>query len=298
MENKFADFETKRLQLKKQKTIWTIITVVVIAIGGLIAYFTKSLFPLILSVIIGFIIQVVLGASAKSFKTKAKEFILPALIKEEYGDSAVYISGGCVDLNKVYKAGVYQQADRYFCGDFIKASYNDIPFEMSELKLQERHVTTDSKGNRRVTYETYFSGRVIIIDFKKDMDLNLKIVEGHPRGFHKSGLEKFETELIDFNKKFDTYVNDKEKAFYILTPKMLQKLLEMETKFRGTIQYVINSDVMLVFINDNKDSLEININKEMNNEQIELIRSDLILPCAVINEFGLDKDKFNREIDF
>lgn len=298
MENKFESFEEQRLKIKKQKLIWNIISVIAVIVSGIITYFTEELFILIFGIILVVIIQISMFAYVNRFKKKAKEFILPSLIKEEYGDDAVYSSSGCINLDKIYSAGIYQEADRYYCGDYISAKYNDIPFEMCELTLQERHVTTDSKGNRRVTYETYFRGRVIVIDYKKDMGINLKIVEGHPRGFRKSGLEKFETELIDFNKKFNTYVNDTERAFYILTPKMLQKLLEMETKFRGTIQYVINSDLMYVFINDNKDSLEININKKMNDEQIEIIRGELILPCAVINEFGLDKDKFNKDLDF
>ena len=77
---------------------------------------------------------------------------------------------------------------------------------------------------------------------------------------------------------------------------MIQKLIELEKLFKGTIQYSINTDAMYVFINNSGDSLEVKINKPINEAQLSVIKSQILLASSIINELNLDKAKFNKEI--
>ena len=72
---------------------------------------------------------------------------------------------------------------------------------MCDFTFQERHVTTDSKGNRRVTYVTYAQGRYMIFDFKREFNQILKDNQNgsrEARYFDEASLE--EKKSMIFNK--------------------------------------------------------------------------------------------------
>ena len=115
------------------------------------------------------------------------------MINEELGADAKYFKNGGINLTDITRLGVYQYPDRYHCEDLILASYNGIPYELCDYVLEERHVSYDKDGRRRVSYEKYFGGRVIKIDFKRDLSFKMKVIEGYPRGLNVSGYQKLET---------------------------------------------------------------------------------------------------------
>ena len=289
-------FEEKRKKIKRSSVIMTVIGILGIFIGVLLLLFFEMAVVFVLSLIVGIILIAVSTIQKQSFLKNIKGSVIETIIKSELGDTASYNVNSGINLSDVIRLGVYQDPDRYHLEDHISCSYNGVPYEMCDMVLEERHVTRDSNGNRRVTYEKYFSGRVIKIDFKKVMAFKMKVIEGHPRGLNTHGYHKIDTELIEFNKKYDTYVNDKEQAYYYLTPLMLQKLLELEKLFKGTIQYVMNGDCFYVLINNNTDSLEFSISRPIDDKMINIIRSQISLAATIINEFGLDSDKFNKNI--
>ena len=75
----------------------------------------------------------------------------------------------------------------------------------------------------------------MVFDFKREFNQVVKVLETRGLGANVRGLEKIDTESINFNEKFDTYTSDSLTAFYVLTPQIQEKLLELETKFKGSI---------------------------------------------------------------
>lgn len=294
--NYYDELELERKTAHKRFLIFVLLGVVFVLIGlGLGALITMEF--IIFGLIMGVIFFIVASSVRRSFNKNFKRKIITRLIKDELGESAIYSQSSGISLSEIMLHRIYQEPDRCHEEDLIKASYNGVEYSMCDAHFEERHVTHDSKGHRRVSYVTYFKGRIISISLNRDLDARLKIIEGHPRGFVKYSLEKFETELIDFNKKYDTYVNDKEKAFYILTPVMLQKLLELEKLFKGSIQYSFEQNSLMIFINNSGDSLECSMSKKINEENLNIIRSQINLAAAIINEFNLDADKYQKEIN-
>lgn len=295
MNEKIADFEAKRLKYKKNELTFLFIGLIVCALGVGMYFLFNEIIITIAAVIIGLLLIAIPRVNTSRFAKKIKNEIMSIIVKDTLGEDALYNATQGISLNKILQAGIYQYPDRYHLEDYISAKYNDVSYEMCDARFQEEHIHRDSKGNTTVSYETYFSGRVIIVDFKRNLDFCLKIIEGRPKGLIRKGLEDVETEVIDFNKKYKTYVSDKEKAYYILTPVFIRKLLEIEKKFRGTIQFCINHDYFYCFINNNVDSLEFNMSKKFDAEQIEIIKSQIMIGATIINEFGLDSNKFNNE---
>lgn len=293
----FTIFEEKRKKTRRNSILMNVFGILAIFLGVFLLLMFEQAILFVIGLIVGIVLICVSSVSKNSFLKNIKENVLGTIIKSELGEEAVYQSNSGINLTEIIRLGVYQSPDRYHLEDHISCSYNGVAYELCDAIFEERHVTRDSKGNRRVTYEKYFAGRVIKIDFKKAMTYKMKVIEGHPRGLNTHGYEKLETELIEFNKKYDTYVNDKEQAYYYLTPVMLQKLLELEKLFKGTIQYVMNGDCFYVLINNNTDSLEFSISKPIDEKMLNVIRSQINIGATIINEFGLDLDKFNKNVE-
>ncbi len=285
------ELENERKKIAKKSRIFYALAFVFMILGMALCFFVHPLFMLL--IFIGVILLVVIMPQVNKFKKKFKGSVVSAMIKEELGSDAVYRQSGGIPIEEINALGVAAEPDRHYEEDYITCTYNDIPYEMCDCTLQERVVTRDSKGNRQVTYETYFKGRVIKIDFQRDLNMELKVVNNATRGFKYKPLLPFETELIEFNKKFKCYASSKEDGFYILTPMLIQKMLELENKFKGGMYYVIKHNNLYVLINNSGDSLEVNIHKALDEKQLNKIRADILIGASIINEFRMDKDKYN-----
>lgn len=294
MNDELKQFEEERKKLNRVSIIVTVIAVLFLIVSFVLMLLYEIMLVFVAIIVLLFVI-ICFSASKKKFAGKIKSRIISTMVKEELGEDAIYDQNGGIPLNEILSTGMYQYPDKYNLEDYIKSSYNGVDYQMCDAILKEKHVTRDSKGNRRVEYIQYFNGKVIIIDFKKDIDVLLKIVEGHPKGFNPGLLQKVETEVIDFNEKFKTYVNDKEKAFYYLTPVFIRKIVELEKLYKGTIQYVLDNDCFYIYINNNSDSLEVNIRKPIDDKQLNIFRSQITIANAIINEFNLDSFKFNNQ---
>lgn len=293
----FEKYELERLNIRKGLVWRTIVSILLGVIGLAFLVMLGIPYVFVIAIIVVIIIFATYGHKKSKFLKNVKGLVVKDLIKSELGDDAIYIENGGIPLKDIVGLGVYQDPDRYNLEDYIKASYNGVTYEMCDAKFEERHVTYDSKGNRQVTYETYFSGRVIKIDFKKVINFKMKIIEGHPKGLYTSGYSKVETEVIEFNKKYDLYSTNKEEVYYYMTPLFIQKLLELERLFKGTIQFVMDGDYFYVLINNSVNSLEFMMNRPINQEMVDIIISQINIGAAIINELKMDTDKFNKNIE-
>jgi hypothetical protein len=290
--NVFEELEQQRLEVVKKRRISILILVLSLVLGFLLMMVLPFLgIPFIIA---GIIIFAISESKVSSFRRKFKEIVVKKILDQELGEYTYNQYAG-IPLNEIISVGIYDSPDRYDLEDYIQSSYNEVRYEMCDATFEERYyVTVD--GKREVRYRTYFKGRIIKLDYKRDLNTTIKIIEGSPQGLNLRGLTKVETESIEFNKKYKTYVSNKENVFYYLTPVMIQKLMELEKLFKGTIQYSITSDAMYIFINNSGDSLEVNLNRPIDDTQLNIIKSQILLASTIINEFNLDKTKFNKEI--
>lgn len=298
MEEKLKSFEEKRQVVCKKANKFITIGVVLLVIGIIGLMFAFLVYPDIILIFAIFaiagIVFIVIGSSKKRKLSKEfKEQFVPQLIKSVYPD-ATYDSSQGLALEMVMEPGLLKQPDLYGCEDFLSASYDGVPFVMSDFVMQEMHVYTDSKGNTRVTYETYAKGQFMIIDYKREFDKVLKITSTRSLGINTRGLEKVETESLDFNDVFTTFSSDQLTAFYVLTPQMQLKLLEFKSKMRGSISMAFMKGKLYVALCNNSSILDINASKPISQETLDFLETQITLPAMIINEFGLSDKKYSE----
>ena len=252
-----------------------------------------------------FVIFVILAAAVGAFclfksnqlrmtlVKKFKDQIIPLVVQEVY-PGAEYNQKAGMTWAQLDEPGFFKDPDRYTSSDYLKGVSDGVPFEMCAFDLKERHETTDSEGHTTVTYETYAKGKMIVIDFKRDIMDTVKVVEVKYFGQDNRGLHKIKTESIDFNKKFTTLTSNDLTTFYILTPQIQLKLLEIEQKFSGSIFFSFHKGKFYAAINDSKDSLDIKPKLPVE-EQVQSIVDEISIPAAFINELKLSGSKFNSD---
>ena len=290
MEERLKVFEEHRAKVCKKANTMLLIGIISIVAGFALILYTGV--PAFILLVIAAIILFVISSSMKS-KLSAQfknEFIIQ-LVKDTY-PNCVYDPQGGINLEDMLRAGFFKNPDRYNVEDYISTSYNDVPFEMCDFDFKERHVTRDSKGNTRVTYETYAKGRFMIFDFKREFNEIVKIAETTYLGLNARGLEKVETESIEFNKKFKVYTSNAVTAFYILTPQIQLKILELESKFKGSLFLSYMAGKLYVAIVDSVSILDVNASKKVSVETLKMLESQLLVPASIINELGLSTTKF------
>lgn len=287
--------ESERKVLIKKNRIRTLIGIGVFIPLTIIGILIPEVLILFGVGIVVLVVMLVINAvNNGNLQKKFKDIVVRSIIKEELGNDAIYEPDCGINFNELTSLKFASYPDRYSLRDHIKSSYNGVEYEICDCHFEERRVTRDSKGNRQVHYVTYFKGRAIKIDFKRELNINMKLVNEGPMGFSSEGLEKFETEVIDFNKKFKCYVDNSENGFYILTPLFIQKILELERMFRGGLVIIFKHNNLYVLINDSHDSLELSIKKPITGEQLDRIKGEVLLPASIINELRMDDAKFNE----
>lgn len=295
---KYQKIEKMRLEklgeFKKTRNIAIILflSAILSLFIGIYLAFDLILFVVALIVIIG----IIFVGKAANFKSKYRDFVKNELIKELLNDQfeeVIYLPRQSIPISQINKVGLIRKPDRHSGEDYIKGKYKGVNFEISDIELKEERVTTDANGNTTVTYQTYFKGRWYIYRFSRTFEDVLKISEGRFAAVTTRGLKKLETESIEFNKKFRTFVSNPEFGFYHITPAVIHKLMELEKMHRGTIQFCIMSNELHIGVNDNYDYMEFPLNKPINEQSIKHFMADIDLIPAIINELRLDSQKYN-----
>lgn len=122
--------------------------------------------------------------------------------------------------------------DRSGFEDRLHGERTGVAFTLYEAHLEVRQ--RDSKG--RTTYYTVFRGILGHVDFPSTA-LGTTVLArdggwfdklGAPAGLKRAGLED-----PVFEKAFTAWTSDQVEARYFLNPKVMQDLLDLETRFRG-----------------------------------------------------------------
>lgn len=290
---KIEPLEKKRKELfsqyAKNITIAVVLAIIIIALFILLLE-SGFFFVLFLLIIPIFFVMKAVGLSNK-FKDTIKDELVHIVLEDKF-DDVYYDRHQSIPQSVIDQTGLVKKPDRYSGEDYIKGTYKGVSFEVSDVNLKERQEHVDSKGNRTVTYPTYFKGRWYVYKFPKNFKGTLKVCETYPN--EAKGLEKLETESIVFNKKFKVYASDKKYAFYHLTPIMMEKLLDLEKMHRGSIYFYYTGNELHIGVNDSQDYMEIPFRKTIDEKAMKAFEGDVDLIPAIINELKLTSDKFKE----
>lgn len=181
-------------------------------------------------------------------KAKAAEREMRSLYKDtflngifnEFFDNAKYRAEFGLTPSKVEELGLYQLGNRFESEDQLSGEYQGVRFEQSDVHIWKH---TDSHGSGNDSNIDYFMGRMFIFDVPVKYSNSVKIfsklpiVARYDYRVRESASKRVEMESMEFNDAFTVYSEDAHEAFYILTPAMMEKLMDIYQKYCKISEY-------------------------------------------------------------
>lgn len=177
---------------------------------------------------------------------------------------------------KLYKSlNVIKKGNKYCSEDIITGKYNDVYFVQSDL---------DIKYENGSTHKVYFSGRWIIIDYPKKFSGTVSIIDNSFKySVKRNDLEKIQLENSTFNNMFKVKASNMQLGYYLLTPQLVERFIELKQKSNGKVIACFKDGFLHIFINNRKDSFELNIDNFNITTEIQRFLQDFELVNGTID---------------
>ncbi|WP_375210563.1 DUF3137 domain-containing protein [Hyphomonas jannaschiana] len=204
-----------------------------IALVGFIGF--KSVFGPFIGVIVGFGLVTWGGQDLKKFGKEAKELLVQPVVRE-LGLTFEAEPGEVPSIYEHKKVGIVPGWDRASYEDRLTGKRDTVEFELFEAHLEEKHTSTDSKGRTTTRWVTVFQGQCLRFQFDKTF-YGRTLVTRDAGFFNRfgggKGMTRASLEDPEFEKIFEVYTTDQVESRYLLTPDLMQQLVNLEKAFHG-----------------------------------------------------------------
>ena len=214
-----------------------------------------------------------------------------------------YNAKGFVSQSEFVGSKIFIQGiDRYKGDDLVTGTIGKTDVRFSELHAE--YVTKDSKGNRQ--YHTIFKGIFFIADFHKDFigetvvvpDTAEKLFGKLGTMFQKMNISRADLvkmENPEFEKAFAVYGTDQVEARYILTPVLMERIMDFKRK-SGKIGLSFLHSKVYIAISVSKNLFEPPFFKSMlRYELVEDYFNYLILSVNIVEDLDLNTRIWSKE---
>ena len=295
----FNELETSRLYIAKQHTraYWSMgIGAAFLLAGFLFGLIEVGVVIVAIGLIAGFIILAMVGSKTDAYKVDFKHKVIGAALKQLDDSLQINPDSGISERDFRDSCLFSQTPDRYKTEDLVHGKIDKTQIHFAEVHAEYK-TETQTKNGRKTQWHDIFKGIIFCADFNKNFN-GLTIVR--PKGFAGAfgkwisqnvlGNKRIvELENVNFDKMFITESGDQVEARYILTPSLMEKLLELNAYANSTISVsFVWSNVYIAFpLNHNYFEAPI-FKSLLNADVLEKDLNILKLMCHVVEELDLN----------
>ena len=288
----FSKCAKKQRNFKKMLRLIVVIIPVSVILGMLIGGVTGVILNFLPFIMVPVLIIYLIMNSVKGYNNSDytindyKAYVIKKAIEGQveglvYGPRFGLPESVYSDLN------VMRHGNRYHKEDLITGKYKNVYFVQSDLKVQY-----ESNGEHDTT-TTYFRGRWIAIDYPKKFNGTVVIIDNSfAYGVKRKELEKIQLENPYFNDMFTVRASDIQLGYYLLTPQLVEKIMELKQSTNGNIVACFKNGYLHIFINDGKDSFEPNINNVNLMGDIQKFMQDFTLVSGTIDVLDINNSVY------
>jgi hypothetical protein len=203
-----------------------------------------------------------------AYVLRFKETIIGGLVKG-ISDGLRYMPQSRIELNEYQEGDIFRQrVDEYSGGDLVEGKLGATVIRFSELLHREKRESYDSKGNRQTHWITVFKGIFFTGDFNKHFHGRTYVLP--ESGFDFLGLgtllekwfegrgEPVKLENPVFEKYFKVFSDDQVEARYLLSPSLMERMVELREKVDNRIYFSFLHSKIFVAVPVNKNLFEPN----------------------------------------
>jgi hypothetical protein len=178
---------------------------------------------------------------------------------------------------------------------------------LSEVHAQYRSTTTDSKGRTSARYHTFFRGLFMCADFHKHFRGTLRIMPNSTSflggiGRALSAFRPFSSEQLvrledpEFEKSFNAYGSDDIEARYILSPGMMQRMLELQRRWDDEVRFSFLDSNVCIAIQHRRDLFEPQLNRPADcQRQLQQIAGEIRFCLDLVEQLNLNTRIWSKE---
>ena len=300
-----GQLEEMRIALKKKYTLFIIIGLIVVALGVIISIILEwpPMISMVGVMIVFFIALICTSKQAKEYSLAFKNYFVKSALTNIFSDLNYQPDNG-IPHSTIASTHMMRMGDRYSSNDLVTGKYKSIGFTQSDVHIEEEHETRDKDGHTHRYYVTIFKGRWMIFDFNKTFKADVQVAQ---KGFgnNKVGswfakkeerFQKVEMESQEFNKAFNVYAQQPIDAFYILTPKIMEKIQNLDERNQGKLLLCFIDNKLHVGIYNYEDSFEHKSVFQKTDEEKTRndIATDIQKITMFVDELELDNDLFKK----
>lgn len=299
----FEQLDASRIKLRNRNILAILIDAVILLIGFFILIGLGS-FGIIISIIVAIVVYTLLTHKVRAeYTANYKSYFVLRSLVTRFEDLKYQPEYG-IPESVIGSTGMMYTGDRYHSNDYISGKYKGIPFEQSDVHIEEERETTDSDGHTQRYYVTIFLGRWMIFDFNKEFKANIQICQkrfaGSKHGglFSKTKYNKVKMESEEFNKEFRVYAVNDHDAFYVITPSLMERLQGLTKSIKGSFLFCFVNNKLHVGLNNNKDSFEPKSSffKIKEEKVLSEVTGDIDVITKFVEDLNLDNDLFKKEV--
>lgn len=235
-----------------------IILAIVIGVIGLACFFlpfiTAACFFMPFITIACMIVAVILGLkSYLKCKKLYKELFVKGALEKNF-QNVFYNPDWGFSKDDVKKFNLVKMGSDFSSEDYIKASYNGINFELSDVYVAD---TTSDGENSSTTI--FFKGRMIIFNLSDKKVSYLRMFSNNFRYSavrRKDKPNKVDLESVEFNKEFSVYSENAHDVFYLLTPQYMERIQSLNARYKSIAINIWDNRVIFAFNEPKNDAFD------------------------------------------
>lgn len=290
------ELKTLRKRIIKKEIIVCLITI----IFTIFLILKTNMFQFIIFIIILYIIiiTVINRKDTERFREIYKKHVVLESLNKVFTD-ITYLPNEEMDYYKIAETNMMYMGDYYYSNDYIKGKYKNINFELADVMLEDEYTDSDGDTHR----VTIFQGQWFIFDFNKKFKSDIQVCEKTFKNAkrrnkkYENKFKKVELESLEFNKKFNVYARKEIEAYYILTPSMMEKIMNVNEKIKGHLLFCFIDNKLHIGLYNNKDLFEPSIHKKIDiARDILKTNEELSIITNFIDLLNLDNDIFIKEV--
>ena len=240
------------------------------------------------------------------FRVEFKNQIIRQILKHINKDFR-YSGFSGLKKNDFTGSGIWPRTpDRYRGEDLVTGEIDQTAFSFSEVFAQI--YVKDSKGRRRL--QTQFKGLFFKADLNKETqhrtvilpDMAERFLGNMGQQLQKLNITRddlVQLENVDFEKVFAVYGSDQVEARYILSPKLMERILAYSEKHELTPSISFKNSQVFVAIPISKEFFEPRIFRTLlNKEATREYYDDMQLAISLVNELDLNTRIWSKLPDY
>lgn len=269
--------------------------IAIVALFVVISSAMNIILLVVITIITVVIIFPILSNRAKKHKhyvATVKGIIIKKMFERDF-EHVIYSPDQGFDEKYIENTQLIESGNTYESNDLLSATYKGVGFIQADVHLQ--NITSNGKTT---TVHEIFEGRWLVFDFYKEFSGTHQVRKNHsflknrkPFTFFGKSLKAIEFEDGEFNKTYTTYTSDKQEAFYLITPRLMQNMLDYQQLTKGEIIFGFIDRKLHIAINDDSNAFEVT-GKTISDEFISRVEKEIEVIKYIIDQLNLDNDLY------